>query len=117
MVEEAIDLVTLSNLAEGALEELFQDSFQKVLDNIEDPNTDEKAKREIIMRVTVTPDGDRRHAKVSVGCTTKVCGVQAVKARLLIGKHLGRMVAREAERQEEMFPTPQGKPEVVATTA
>lgn len=117
MVGQEVVLVALGNIADGAAEELWQDALQKVLDNIEDPNTDEKAKREIVMRFTITPDGDRRHAKVAVGCTTKLCGVQAIKARLLIGKHLGRMVAREAERQEEMFPTPQGKPEAVVTTS
>ena len=46
--DEDFRKVSLTNLGNGAAVELFDHELQKVLANIDDPNTDPKEKRKII---------------------------------------------------------------------
>ncbi len=50
--------ITLSNLKDGALEELFQYELAKVLDNIADANTEIRKKRTISIQIEMTPNDD-----------------------------------------------------------
>jgi hypothetical protein len=107
------NLVTLSGLGDGTAEELFQAALTKVLENIEDPNTDAKAKRTISLDFVVTPDENRRTAKIAVACSTRLAGMKPLGTNIFIGRHEGRLAAAEQLRQEEMFPTPAPKPAVI----
>ena len=63
--------VTLDTLGGGALSELFTAELNRVLANIADPNTDEKAKRSISINVTLKPNRDRDIADVELTGTAK----------------------------------------------
>lgn len=102
--------VTLAGMADGAMEELFHEALGKVLANIDDPNTDAKAPRSIVMAFRIAPEEDRHAAKVEMSCTTKLAGIRAVNVNVFIGRHEGVLAAVEAPRQEEMFPQPIGRP-------
>ena len=106
-------LVTLSGLAQGAVEELWQAALAQVLENIDDPNTAADTKRKIGLEFVVEPDESRKSAKITFRSTVKVAGVRAVGTSVFIGKHEGRLAAVEAIPQEELFPRPAGKPALV----
>jgi hypothetical protein len=104
-VPPEIQQVTLSTIGDGAAGELFIDALAKVLDNVQDPNTDAKAKREIHLKFTVSADEERRVGQIEVTCTQKLAGVRGVAVGVYLGKQDGINVAVEAPRQPDMFPT------------
>lgn len=105
--------VTLSNLADGVAEELFQAAMRRVLENLDDPNTDAKPVRRITLTLTFKTDEERRSAALDVACATKLAPMKPHGTHVFIGRHAGSLMAVEALRQEEMFPEPASKPTVV----
>jgi hypothetical protein len=96
----------LSDMHEGAAEELFQDALVRVLENVADPNTDYRAKRVIAMTFTFSVDEARKVGAVVVAATTKLAGVKGVIVPVYVGQHEGEILIVEAPSQREMFPTP-----------
>lgn len=107
---------TLDTLANGALLELFGAELARVLTNIQDPNTDHKAKREIALRITFKPDENRDVTDILVAASCKLAGIKAVRSQLFIGKQNGKLVAVESNpKQPGLFdPT---KPAPLAAVA
>ena len=63
--------VTLANLNNGAVAELFDDAFQKVLANIHDINTEEKESRKITLEIEIKPQ-DRQNLMIGIRAKTKL---------------------------------------------
>lgn len=105
--------VTLGSFGDGVAEELFKAAMEQVLTNIDDPNTDPKAARSVTLRFDFKTEDDRRTSKIAVSCGTKLAGVRPASATVFIGRHDGRLSAREAPKQEDMFPQPVGRPVAV----
>lgn len=104
--------LTLDSLANGALAELFAAELAKVLANIADPNTDEKAKRTISMSVVFKPEA-RDVAHVDLKCTSKLASLLTVRTQVFMGKQQGKLVAVENDpRQSNLFD--QDKPRLAA---
>lgn len=82
---------TLTNLAEGAAEELFSNELAKVLANIDDPNTSATAKREITLKIVLTPHEDRRGAKVAMGATAKLAPTLAAFGTMFVANQNGEV--------------------------
>jgi hypothetical protein len=96
--------VTLDTIGSGALSELFDAELARVLANIADPNTDEKAKRTISITVSFKPSGQRDSAAVELTCASKLAGIQKVATQVFMGKHLGKLIAVENDpRQSGLF--------------
>ncbi len=53
---EQIEYLGLSNLGHGAAEEKFNEVLKRVIENINDPNTDWKKAREIHIKVSIAPN-------------------------------------------------------------
>lgn len=98
--------ITLGTMAGGAVDELFIDSMAKVLENIADPNTDHKFKREILLRFTITPNEERNIGKVVVSCGTKRAAVKGIEVGVFFGNQDGVPIVVEGPRQTDLFPTP-----------
>lgn len=64
-----VDLETLNS---GAVIEQFEEEFQRVLDNIADPNTKPDAVREVKVSVKIRPNKERSSATTSVQVTSKL---------------------------------------------
>ena len=103
-------VVTLESLADGAAAELWQSALARVLENIDDPNTDFKAKRAIRLEFEFVANEDRNVGAVGVKCSTKLAGVKGVTTVVYIGRQEGELVAVEQPRQEELFPKPDARP-------
>jgi hypothetical protein len=96
--------LTLENLCGGAALELFQSELDKVLRNIQDPNTDAKAVRKVTLEVIFAPDDEREVGAVSVKASTKLSGLKAAKSQVYFGRHEGRLVATEWNpKQQGLF--------------
>lgn len=57
---------SLSELMDGGVEERFNVEMNKIWANVQDPNTDPKAKREIQIKITVKPNERRDSADFDV---------------------------------------------------
>jgi hypothetical protein len=92
---DAIPVVTLTTLADGAAVELFQSELDRVLRNIQDPNTDAKAVRKVTLEVTFVPDEQREVGEVRVRAAAKLAGLKGANTRVFFGRHKGQLVATE----------------------
>ncbi len=110
-------IVALSELAAGAVDELFHHAMKDALDNIQDPNTDWKKPRKITMTVEIAPNEARIAANVKIDVATKFPGVKPVDTVLYLGRHEGLNSAVEAAPQSDMFKEPTGRPRAVVDGA
>ena len=62
---------SLSELMDGGVEERFNVEMDKIWQNVQDPNTDPKAKREITIKITVKPNERRDSADFDVQVVSK----------------------------------------------
>jgi hypothetical protein len=89
--------ITLTNLGDGAAVEKFQEELEKVVQNVLDPNTDPKAKREVVLKVTIHPDADRSWTSIKIEALAKLAPNTAFATRAFVGldRKTGRVVACE----------------------
>lgn len=81
-----IEELSLGKLDNGGLEERFALQLRKVIDNIDDPNTDPEAKREVNIKITFKPiDDGRRIIRVSYLCEPKLATLNAPALTAEIG--------------------------------
>lgn len=105
--------VTLSSVAEGAAEELFQHAFKQMLENAMDVNTPAKAKRSITLTFSLVVDEKRSNPELRIACSTKVAPITPISQAIRVGRHQGELVAVEPFAQEEIFNQPHGRPAAV----
>jgi hypothetical protein len=106
--------VTLATLGQGAAGELFEKELQEVLKNIADVNTDPKAKREVLLRVSITPNDEREMGDTVVSVVSKLAPVRKVKTLLFLGRRQGRLVAVESNPKQLTFDEGPPRPVAVA---
>lgn len=95
--------VRLSSLMDGAADVLFADAFAEVLKNVEDPNADPKAKRKIVLTITVKPNEKRSDAALEMDCKTKLAALKPISSVALLGHSDGEFAAVEVCAQEDLF--------------
>ena len=100
-MEEKMNLLSLKDLANGALQEKVDAAMQKVLENMQDPNTPWKNKRKINIRIAFVQNESRDDAAVEISVSTDTAPVSPVVTRMAIGKDLmsGKTYAQEYGRQ------------------
>lgn len=93
--------INLEEFAGGALQEKFEQAFEKTIQNMLDPNTPWKNKRKITVEVTFEQDEMRQDTAVHVSVVTKLAPVKPVETRMVIGKNLktGETFAEEYGKQ------------------
>lgn len=75
----------LQNIAGGALQELFENDLQKVLDNIYDRNTSYKKARKLTLELKLQPtDDDREIVAVDINTKTVLAPVEGVTTKILL---------------------------------
>ena len=109
------EFFTLPEIGRGAAVERFDMELQKILDNIQDPNTDPKKARSVVLKLTITPDEDRGVGKYAIDCQAKLAPIKAHPGRVFLGRDRnGRGVASEehptqVEMKDVMEPTDASK--------
>ena len=96
-----VDLLKLEEIAGGALQEKANAAMQKVLANMQDPNTPWKNKRQITIKISFSQNEDRDDSTVEVSVDTKLAPVSPVVTRMAIGRDLatGETYAQEYGKQ------------------
>ena len=104
--------VALDTLGQGAAVERFGLALQKVLDNIQDPNTNPKAKRSVTLKVTISPAEDRSVSDVQIDVLEKLAPIKPFGTRLFMGRDKdGKGVASEHIPDTGLFDQPKEIPE------
>ena len=98
---DAGNLLSLEDLAGGALQEKVNAAMYKVLENMQDPNTPWKNKRQINVKIAFSQNESRDDTAVEVSVDAKLAPVSPVVTRMAIGKDLrsGKTYAQEYGRQ------------------
>lgn len=78
--------VSLVTLASGAAVEQFDHVLGKVLENIQDVNTDPRAKRTIVMTIEIMPNEDRDDATLTCAVSSKVPGPRALSTPIFFAE-------------------------------
>jgi hypothetical protein len=95
--------VSLAEIRSGAVEELFQSALGKVLANIDDVNTSEKAKRSIVIKLEFTPKADRTATNIDVKVDVKLAGNKPVETYMSIKKDGADFLGFEPEQDAIPF--------------
>ena len=91
---------SLETLAGGGVVEMFNHELKRALEDIRDPNTDQKKVREVILRVRIHP-GEGSLRRVEIRCDPKLGQNRAVETHFMIGADAaGRVVAKEYNCKE-----------------
>ena len=87
--------IDFNSFADGAAAEKLNREIQRVLENIDDPNTDHKAKRTVTMTLTLTGDKNREVISTDVQVKSKLAPTMAVGSTLILGHDNGKVVGAE----------------------
>lgn len=96
-----MELLKLEEFMGGALQEKANAAMQRVLENMQDPNTPYKVKRGITIKIGFTQNEDRDDAVVEMSVETKLAPSSPVRTMMVIGKDLetGETYAQEYGKQ------------------
>lgn len=83
------EIMTLASLCDGAVQERINHALQKVTENILDPNTDPKKKRDITLKLSFEPNpDDREDVAVDVSVGVKLAPETGLKTQFFLSKDL-----------------------------
>lgn len=96
--------VSLQEIIGGALQEQFGKSFDRVIENLSDPNTGFKEARKITIELKFTQNECRDDVSCSVSVKEKLAAQSPMKTAFLMGKNLktGEMYAEEYGRHNHL---------------
>jgi hypothetical protein len=95
--------VTLETLNSGAVMDLFEDAWQKLINNIQDINTKPDAVRKVKIEIAVKPAKDRRNAATSVSVIPTLAAVVPHEASIVIGVEDGKVQAFTFDPNQTSF--------------
>lgn len=93
--------IELKELVGGALQEQFGKSFEKVIENLQNPNTPYKNSREITIKLKFTQNEKRDDVKCGITVSEKLAAQAPLETSFAIGTDLksGELYAEEYGKQ------------------
>lgn len=93
--------IDLREMVGGALQDKFQHSFERVMENLQDRNTPYKDKREIVIKMAFVQNEQRDNVVASVKATEKLASQGELTTQFAMGKDLrtGEVIAEEYGNQ------------------
>lgn len=93
--------IDLKEMVGGALQDKFQHSFERVMENLQDRNTPYKNKREIVIKMVFVQNEQRDNVVASVKVTEKLASQGELTTQFAMGKDLrtGEVIAEEYGNQ------------------
>ncbi len=76
--------LNLAQMAQGKLQERFQYEMQKIVENILDRNTDEKAKRKLTLEIDFIPQKGRRMVNVEIKSKVKLASDEPIETNIVL---------------------------------
>ncbi len=113
-----MELLSLNDIAGGALQEKVNEAMNRVLENMQDPNTPWKVKRNISIKIGFVQNEERDDTAVELSIDTKLAPVSPIVTRMSIGTDLrtGQVYAEEYGKQVRgQMPLDLERPESVQT--
>jgi len=111
-----LEFTGLADLKGGAAIALFDEALHDAILNILDPNYPPGRKREVSLSVRLTPDEDRRDAKIEIECALRLPNKTSITTRLFVGMRDGQVVSAEEHRDQlPIFQNPESKPAAKVT--
>ena len=93
------EVLSLSNVGQGAAIEKFDLELDRCLRNILDPNT-EDGPREIVLKVVLKPNEKRSLVEIGVHCKSNLKPLVSFTTAAAIGRVGGQVEARELVQQQ-----------------
>lgn len=91
-----MNMIKLSDFAEGAVDERFNIELQEVLENMQDLNTDPLKNRSITLKITLKGNADRNLSSVVVDAKTSLVPADGISTTLILDHdEKGQPVAAE----------------------
>lgn len=92
----------LKAMCNGAIQEKFENSFGRVMENMQDVNTPYKDKREIIIKMSFVQNEQRDNVVVDIKVQEKLSTQSAMTTQFAVGKDLrtGEVIAEEYGKQQ-----------------
>lgn len=108
-------LLSIDNMADGAVYEMFNEAVKRLAANVGDPNTEPTQKRKITLTIEAAPFKDRSGAQYKVKVDTKLAGLRPAESTMYFAKRGGEHLAfgrntRQEEIQFGMTDAPADKP-------
>lgn len=94
-----VQRIELANFAGGAVEELFKNDLEKVIDNIADLNTSDKAARKLTIEFKFVPMEGRDLVGVEVKTKTTLAPTEGTKTKMVLNMEGDVLVAAEYSNQ------------------
>lgn len=93
--------VELKEIIGGGLQEQFEKSFERIVENLQNPNTPFKNSREITIKLKFTQNEKRDDVKCAVQVSEKLAPQAPMETAFSIGKNLktGELYAEEYGKQ------------------
>ena len=93
--------MNLKDMVGGALQQKFQNSFERVMENMQDENTPYKDKRQITITMTFVQNEQRDDVVCDIAVKEKLAMQGGLKTHFSVGKDLrtGKVVAEEYGNQ------------------
>lgn len=100
--------MTLSNLCNGAVLEVFEHDLQKVLENIQDINCDWKKARSITLQIIFKPyDENRAATQITFNSKPSLAPVNSVKGTMFLARQDGQLIGIAHDpKQGRLFELP-----------
>lgn len=83
-----MEKLDLAEIAGGALQEKAQAAIEEVAQNMQDPNTPWKNKREVVIKLAFTQNEDRDNATCEISVSKKLAQVKPITTNFAIGQDL-----------------------------
>ncbi|NCD04922.1 MAG: hypothetical protein EOL97_02275 [Spirochaetia bacterium] len=94
----------IGDIGSGVIEEQFNRSLSKVLENIEDPATEATNTRKITLGITFKPTKDRGLAEVEIKCSEALAPVKSDKVSVLIDRDVsGELIIKTKEPETQLI--------------
>lgn len=102
MNHKKVDITTICG---GTVQEVFSEAFQEIIDNIDNPDTDQSKNRRITLQFDFAPMKDRAKVNIKFSIVTKPVPVCAVESHMILTRQgTGKLEAYTTDiRQEELF--------------
>ena len=104
MEQHEPESITIMNICNGGVPEVFERELREVLANIADPNTAAEKIRGLTLKFVFVPHEDRSGAHVAFSCKATLQPVKIAKSQVFLSRHTGALKAYAADhRQVAMF--------------
>lgn len=92
-----LNKINIDEIAGGGFQEQFQKSFEKIIENLKDPNTSFRDKRKMVITLTFAQDENREDVMCGIAFNEKLAPRNIIKTQYSIGEDLtnGRLDVRE----------------------